>query len=204
MTAGFLPSTKGMHSFALSSQDFYPQAFSSGTRDLATRVHSLRNPLSPGSLLTGLSTASHERPVQERFFDALAVVKILTSQVAMHLDRDWRDKLFRQLDSLHNPAEWEEGDQPIQQSSFATFLKAMLSINPERRPGLGLSHGGHLIGAWTTGEDRLTVEFLPNDRVRWVLSRHYADDDTVRFAGDAGVARLAEGLASYHPEHWFS
>ena len=120
----------------------------------------------------------------------------------MHLNGEWRAKLFHQLDSLLDPAEWELGDQPLQESSFATFLKAMLNINPERRPGLGLSSVGHLIAAWTTGADRLTIEFLPSDRVRWVLSRRY-DDDIERFAGETGVARLAEGLHIYNPEHWF-
>lgn len=141
--------------------------------------------------------------MQERLFDALAGVKILTSQVAMHLDQEWRRALFRQLDSLHDPDEWEQDDQPVDASSFTTFLKAMLSINPDRRPGLGLSHAGHLVAAWTTGSDRLTVVFLPRDRVRWVLARRY-DDDIERFAGETGVARLAEGLAAHHSEHWFA
>jgi hypothetical protein len=174
---------------------------SNRTAELAHQVQALQSRPSPGSLPALGSIA--EKALQERLFDALADVKILTSQVAMHIDGEWRDRLFRQLDSLHDPAEWEDGNEPIQQSSFATFLKAMLSINPERRPGLGLSHTGHLIAAWTTDQDRLTIEFLPNDRVRWVLSRHY-EGDTARFAGDTAVSRLAEGLASYHPEHWFA
>jgi hypothetical protein len=146
---------------------------------------------------------SSDRPLQERLFEALASVKILTSQIAMHLDREWRGKLFQQLDSLHDPDEWEDGDEPIQQGSFATFLKAILSISPQRRPGLGLSSAGHLIAAWTTDQDRLTIEFLPENRVRWVLSRRYGDD-IERFAGDTAVARLAAGLAAYNPQHWFT
>ena len=177
-------------------------AFSPKTREMARRAQALQSPLSPGSLRSKAVLMSIDKPLAERLFDALADVKILTSQVAMHLDRDWRARLFQQLDSLHDPAEWEEGDEPIQHSSFATFLKAMLSINPARRPGLGLSHAGHLVAAWTTGQDRLTIEFLSGDRIRWVLSRRY-DDETERFAGDMAVARLADGLAPYHPQHWF-
>jgi hypothetical protein len=177
-------------------------AVSERTREIAHSVEALQNRPSPGSLAVEPVRVSDNRPLEERLFDALAGVKILTSRVAMHLDGQWRAKLFHQLDSLHDPAEWEAGDQPLQQASFATFLRAMLDINPERRPGLGLSHAGHLIAAWTTDADRLTIEFLPTDRIRWVLSRHY-DGDTDRFAGETGVARLAEGLANYHPEHWF-
>jgi hypothetical protein len=150
-----------------------------------------------------VDSLSGERPIQELLFEALASVKILTSQVAMHLDREWRDKLFSQLDSLHDLTEWEDGDQPIQQSSFATFLKAMLSVRPARRPGLGLSSAGHLIAAWTTGDDRMTIEFLANDRVRWVLSRQY-DGEPERVAGEMSVSRLMDGLTPYSPERWFA
>jgi hypothetical protein len=175
-------------------------AFSPETKLLTRRVDALRNRRSP-TFREPEPTSSKD--LAERLFDALASAKILTSAVAMHLDREGRDKLFRQLDSLHDLAEWEEGDEPLQQSSFATFLKAMLTINPRRRPGLGLSHTGHLIAAWTTDRDRLTIEFLPNDRVRWVLAR-YKDDEPDRFAGQTPVSRLAEGLEAHEPEHWFS
>jgi hypothetical protein len=173
-------------------------AFSSETKRIAEQLDALRIPPT--------FRAPQPAPMKdlgERLFDALAGAKVLTAAVSMHLDRTWRDKLFRQLDSLHDLAEWEEGDEPLQHSSFATFLKAMLTINPQRRPGLGLSHTGHLIAAWTTDRDRLTIEFLPNDRVRWTLAR-YKDDEPDRFAGQTPVSRLAEGLAPHQPEHWFS
>ena len=174
-------------------------AYDVGMRLIENRVHELINPPSPASL----TYLAIEKSLEEQLFDATANVKILTSQVAMHLDREWRDKLFRQLDSMHDPAEWELGDEPIQQASFVTFLKAIVRLKPQRRPGLGLSHGGNLIAAWTRDTDRLTIEFLPNDRVRWVLSRRH-DDETDRFAGQTAVSRLYEGLAPYGPEYWFS
>lgn len=179
------------------------EAISPATRDaIALHVDALRIRPSPASQPVAAAVAG-ARALNERLFDALAGVKILTSQVAMHLDREWRDKLFRQLDSLHDPAELEAGDDPIQQLSFATFLKAILDINPERRPGLGLSQAGYLIAAWTTGPDRLTIEFLPDDRVIWVLAR-YLEDEPDRFAGQTPVTRLTEGLRPHRPEHWFS
>jgi len=168
-------------------------------RIIGYQADTLRGKPTPASY----QAADAEKQLAERVFDALASVKILTAQVAMHLDREWRDKIFQQLDSLHAVDEWEAGDEPIQQASFVTFLKAILALRSQRRPGLGLSQAGNLIAAWTTNRDRLTIEFLPNDRVGWVLTR-YIDDEPERVAGQMNVSRLTERLAPYHPEHWFS
>jgi hypothetical protein len=191
---------------------FPKEAFSPATLNFAKEIaERLQDRSSAGSLLkesvAGMAQTRVERvsdapSLDERLFNALAAVKIMTSQVAMHLDTQWRQKLFAQLDSLHDPVEWEQGDEPLQQQSFATFLKAILAINPERRPGLGLSSAGHLIAAWTTGPDRLTIEFLPDDRILWVLACTVAGE-TDRIAGDTSVSRLIERLAPYRPEHWF-
>lgn len=170
---------------------------------LRKRVEALQNPRSPASLRPFSVAENNEtKSIEERLFDATANVKILTSQVAMHLDREWRERLFQQLDSLHDPEEWEAEDKPIQQSSFATFLKAICQIRPTIRPGLGLSHGGQLVAAWTSGKNRLTIEFMPNDRVRWVVSR-YPDDEFEQFAGQTSVSRLLDGLSPYSPKEWF-
>lgn len=176
----------------------YSSAFSEEIQLIERRISELRNPASPASLF-----AVAEKSLEERLFDATASVKILTAQVAMHLDREWRNKLFAQLDSLHDLEEWDPDDEPIQTGSFATFLKAMVQIKPRRRPGLGLAHSGHLVAAWMADKDRLTIEFLQNDRVRWVLAR-YTGDDVERFAGQTSVSRLIDGLAPYSPDDWFS
>jgi hypothetical protein len=178
-------------------------ALSADTNRIAQWVDSLRKP-SPASL-TRTAVVVEGHLLEAKVFEALADAKILTSQVAMHLERSFRDRLFRQLDSLHDTAEWEDGDEPVNRSSFQTFLKAILIIKPERRPGLGLSHTGNLIAAWTTGRDRLTIEFLPNDRVSWVVALYRDNtDEPARFAGQTSVSELVEGLAPHRPEHWFS
>ena len=190
------PSANGLdlpHSTTLTFAAASPQ-----TVRLEEQIKNLKIPPSPGALK---STATSS--IEESLFDATAAVKMLTAQVAMHLDREWRTRLFRQLDSLHDPSEWEPSDSPVQQSSFATFLKAICDIKPTRRPGLGLTSAGHLIAAWTTKkDDRLTIEFLPNDRVRWVMSMLH-DDDIERLAGQTTVARLRDQLRPYEPGRWF-
>ena len=173
-------------------------AISEGSKQLSKSISNLQNPPSPSSL----PFVSDVKNIESRLFDATASVKILASQVAMHMDKVWRDKLFRQIDSLHDLDEWDTDDKPVRKASFATFLKAILKIKPQRHPGLGLTYEGYLIAAWTTGQDRLTTEFLPNDRVRWVLTRNL-DGETERSTGQAGVSRLYECLLPYQPDHWF-
>src|SRR5271156_98961 len=118
-------------------------ALSTETNIIAEWVDGLRRP-SPGNSLIGSKTKTvvEGQPLEARVFDALADAKILTARVAMHLEREFRQRLFRQLDSLHETDEWEQGDEPINRSSFQTFLKAVLTIKAEQRPGLGLSHTG--------------------------------------------------------------
>ncbi len=138
-------------------------------------------------------------------FDALAAAKTLTSQVAMHLQQDWRKKLFEQLDDLLDAEDWHDEDEVLQKSSFKTFLRLIVYANPDRRPGLGLSDSGNLIAAWTNVDARLTLEFKDMDIVRWVLSIKNEVEQTVeRASGETTVSRLPEVLAPYNPGKWFS
>jgi hypothetical protein len=173
------------------------------TRSLARRIIALQNAPSPASLPLDRFAGRPDGVITERLFDALAAAKVLTSQVAMHLDPTWRTRLFRQLDSLHDIEEWEEGDLPLRSASYQTFLKGMLALDPQRRPGLGLSSGGNLIAAWTTGDDRLTIEFLPDDQARWVISRRGVDGPA-RYAGHEPVSSLPDSLAKHGSLRWFT
>ena len=144
-----------------------------------------------------------DKPLPERLYDALARVKLLTAQVSMHLDTEWRSRIFEQLDDLLDAEDWHEDDDPIKASSFQTFLRMIIFHNPARRPGFGVSNRGYLITAWTSGLDRLTTEFLPNDKIRWVLSCE-VDGETERASGETPVRRLMEVLAPYSPPRWFA
>ena len=141
-------------------------------------------------------------PIDELLFDARAKVKIMTSAVSMHMNHGLREKLFRQIDMLHDPDEWESDDIPISESSFKSFLAGFLQINPERGPGLGLSYAGNLIASWVFGGDRLIIEFMPNN-VKWVITR-FIDGEPEQFTGHTKITRLYESLAPYEPERWFT
>ena len=153
-------------------------------------------------LTTHKPALSGNESVDEILFDARANVKIMTSAVSMHINPELRVKLFRQIDMLHDPDEWEPDDAPVNKSSFKAFLSGFLQINPERGPGLGLSNNGNLIAAWVTGRDRLIIEFMPN-KVKWVITR-FINDEPEQFTGKTNIIRLFESLVPYDPEHWFS
>ena len=176
-----------------------PQYMSARTQEIESRIQQLRTPVAPSMR----PLQEHAKSLEEKLFDATAGVKVMTSQVAMYLDSQWRSKLFNQIDLLHDVDEWEHGDEPLQRESFATFLKAICELKPKKRPGLGLTSSGQLIAAWTAGSSRLTIEFLGNSRVKWVISR-MIDDEIEHYVGDTTVNRLAVGLEPHHTEEWFA
>jgi hypothetical protein len=140
--------------------------------------------------------------LEEQLYDSLANFKIKTATVAMHLDRAWRSRLFRQLDSLLAIQDWEADDPPPSVGSFATFLRMLMLLRPTRPPGLGASGDGNLIAAWTVGDDRLTIECKPSDIVRWHLSVTI-DGERERSAAITPLRRLADVLRPYGPGRWF-
>lgn len=142
------------------------------------------------------------KSLAEQLYDALASAKTLAAQVSMHIDQDWRSRLFAQLDDLLDVDDWHKDDKPVEVSSFETFLRMIIYQGVKRRPGLGVSHRGNLIAAWTTGTDRLTVEFLPGDMVKWVLSCEI-EGELERAAGETPVRRLPQVLGAFQPNRWF-
>ncbi|MGO9485156.1 MAG: hypothetical protein ACLPX9_11315 [Rhodomicrobium sp.] len=121
----------------------------------------------------------------------------------MHLPVDWRTRLFRQVDSLLSLDDWDKSDTPISEASFATLLRMVLHIQAKRRPGLGATSDGHVIAMWTVGNDRLTIECLPADEIRWVVVCE-TNNDRESAAGQTVLARLPDVLKPYAPERWFA
>ncbi|THD38304.1 MAG: hypothetical protein E7773_00690 [Sphingomonas sp.] len=142
------------------------------------------------------------KSVGEHLFDALAEAKIWTSKVAMHLDLATRDRLFRQLDVLHEAEEWPATDQPITLDSYKSLVRAILYHKINSRPGLSLMPEGNIIAVWNDGDDRLTIEFLPANRARWLVV-NATPKGAERTAGTTPLERLRDVLAPYGAERWF-
>jgi hypothetical protein len=166
-----------------------------------TLAGQLEKLLVPTPTFVGEHVPSQQTAV--RLFDTLASFKIRTALVGMHLDQDWRSRLFGQLDSLLAVDEWQDEDLPPSLDSFSTFLRLILLIRPARRPGLGAASNGTLIATWSSGNDQLTIECLPNDMARWQVAVTI-EDIRERAAVETPLARLKQALQFYGPERWFS
>jgi hypothetical protein len=137
--------------------------------------------------------------LSERIFHALSEAKILTSRVAMRLDLASRDRIFHQLDLLHDCDEWFGEDQPLLLASYKSFVRFMISEGSQSKPSLALNPDGHLLAVWENSGNRLTIEFQENDKLQWVIS--CADGD--RTAGITRLDLIMSRLAPYNPEALF-
>jgi len=145
----------------------------------------------------------HQRSLSEQLFVALAEAKIWTSRLAMHLDRGARDRLFRQLDVLHEEDEWACEDEPVNLASYKSLVRAILYHEVNSRPALSLMPNGNLLALWRDGSDKLTIEFLPDNRTRWFVQSN-SDNGPERATGTTALERLRTVLQPYGAERWFN
>ena len=194
------PPYRSLHEPFVTQQTFSAHIVSDENKPVMQAIEDLKT---KPPLTAHKSVLSGDNSVEERLFDARANVKIMTSKVSMHINPGLREKLFRQIDMLHDPDEWEEEDDvPVNELSYKAFLSGFLQINPERGPGLGISYTGNLIASWVSDRDRLIIEFMPN-QVKWVITR-FINDEPEQFTGRTKINRLFESLTPYNPAHWFS
>jgi hypothetical protein len=140
--------------------------------------------------------------IEDKLRNANALCKTKTASIAMHVSKEWLFLFYRQLDNLMDPENWEDDDTPITDESFATLLRMLLYVKPKKRPGLGATSTGNIIATWTRDKERLTIECLPSDKVRWVLSV-YINNERESAAGVTSLKRLLDVLSPYVPQHWF-
>jgi len=151
----------------------------------------------------GFVVTGEQGSLEERLFDALASAKIATATFAMHLPRTWRDRFFERLDAMHDTADWEEEDATLEARSIRTFLRTWLLWRPTTNPGFGISSRGNLISAWASGDRRLTVEYLANDLLSWLVMIPHKEEDWVeRGSGISKLGELIPKLETYGASDW--
>ena len=150
-----------------------------------------------------ITLPANKLSLEERLFEATAQAKIWTSRVAMHLDRQARDRFFRQIDNLHDPDEWHRDDSPLNICSYQGFIRAVLLLNIAKSPALALMPNGNLLAIWEDEAGKVTIEFLASDRVRW-FAKFIADGQPDSGTGLSGLLRIRDVLAPYGGQRWFN
>jgi hypothetical protein len=133
----------------------------------------------------------------------LATMKQILTAVSMYFDPAWRTELIGKLERFHEAEDWEGDREFPSERSFATFLRAIIYLRPTKRPGVGLSAQGHFLASWRRGSDRIVIEFLPNDELKWVLSQTI-EGDRESGAGINQIHRLPDVIAGYEPDRFFT
>ena len=160
---------------------------------------------SPGRGLGTAATVNSRAPasLDERLHDARAAFKVRTNMFAMHFGRDWQQKFFAQIDCIMDAGEWDPEDPVLTETAFATLLRILLILRGKRRPGLAAGPIGTIIATWTAGDNRLTLQCLPGDSVRWIVTQ-IIDGQPDTAAGQTTVTHLMRRLQSFTPEQWFT
>jgi len=148
-------------------------------------------------------TPSTEDDIPGQLEQTLALFIDLTSKIAMYLDTRWRKQLLEKLIQLLDAEDWESDFALPSAASFSTFLRMVIYLHPTKRPGLGISHLGHILASWRRGEDRIVIECLPNDEVRWVLSRTI-NGERESGAGNVQIHRIPEVTEPYDADLIFT
>lgn len=193
---------KRLYDEQYSSGELNSQLLSGATAEILQKIEGLKIQSSSGIATTTSSNETHKPSTDELLFDARADVKILTSKVSMHLPSEFRRNLFNQVDLIHDPEDWDPDDAPANKGSFASFLRWYLISLPDRGPGLGLSSAGNIIAAWVSNKNKLILEFLPSDKVKWIVTR-FVGGESERASGQTSIQRLFEVLQPYNPKDFF-
>lgn len=168
---------------------------------LSERIKTITS-IASESTVSETGQSNNGRPIEEQLFVALADAKVWTSRIAMHLDRATRDRLFLQLDVLHEADEWDPVDKPVNLHSYQALVRAILYHEINSRPALSLMPNGNLLVLWRDGQDKLTIEFLPGNRTRWLVQIN-SGDMPESATGHASLERLREVLQPYSADRWF-
>jgi hypothetical protein len=129
--------------------------------------------------------------LEAMLFDNAAELKITISKIVMHLTPEWRIAIFSQLDALLDLDNWQDDSACIQSEAFTTFLRFIIFAAVTRLPSLGVGATGHLLAAWIEGDQRIAVEFLPDDKAAATLFKQGTRDrETVVWRGHVADLKL--------------
>jgi hypothetical protein len=149
-----------------------PRLFRPADNGIATKV-ALDLPLQRGITIKASAEGARSAPphLAEQLFDNAASLKILVSEIAMHLGIRWRDSIRLQIDSLLDIDAWEEESSQVDIWTFRTFLRFVVFSSPTKLPSLGVAQSGTFLASWDHNDQRVSVQFFRGDQVRAVLTK---------------------------------
>lgn len=185
-----------------------PSPLSSGVTELSKVVEkrlSALQKLTAGAVSSLGNAIDTEQPgtVEIQLRGKLAAMKRTLTAVSMYFQSTWRSELIEKLERFHDAEDWEDDRALPSERSFATFLRTIIYLHPTKRPGIGLSAQGHFLASWRRDSDRIVIEFLPNDELKWVLSQTI-DGERESGAGINQIHRLPDLIAGYEPDRFFN
>lgn len=161
-----------------------------------------------------LANKSIKKPVEEMIplgndlenslFKNKSDVKIMISQIAMHLSDKKRYDLFKQIDSLLDLDSFCDGDNLIILKSFSTFLKFYTLYSNTKRPALTVTNNGTLGSTWVSETGKLYIESLANKNNEFVaaVSRKYGNE--VEYISYKGTLKMLKNfLKQNNINSWF-
>lgn len=163
------------------------------TEDLITEISNLNE----GTI--NINPHPKIESLEESLFNATAEAKVEFSKLAMYFPIALRTKLFHQIDLIHDEADWDEDELPIQLSSLLTFLRWFYVSKPARFPNFGLTNDGHLVASWLTNSnnDKLILEYYVSDSIKWFVEKRFGDEIDYT-NGVTKLSRANDVLAPYH------
>lgn len=187
-----------------------PDAIEANSR-IALRTSILETLASSGGATRGgklppsgvLTKGAVNSTLEERLFNNRATLKILTSQISMHLHRLQREDLFKQLDSLLDLEAWAEDSSLVWDTSFLTFLRFLTYKQQVLRPALTVSPNGNIMATWLGAGRRLTIEFQNRDMVRTVAHLKPENDEMESLAYVGPLRRLDAILEPFGAVGWY-
>ena|SRR3990167_3910127 len=127
-------------------------------------------------------------------------LKVGVAPYTMHLERHWRESIFKQLDQILVEDAWDIEDAIPSKTSWRTFIRLLIYCKFKVLPGLGFAHGNPML-SWINDGIRVNLTCYPNDLIRWTATRPIegAIESSV---GDTNPQRVRAVLHAYNDNSW--
>lgn len=117
----------------------------------------------------GVASSVDIKTTEEKLIESNVIFAKEVYARSAYISQEWREKLCLQYGSLVDPEEWDSRDVVPTKESIVTFLRALVFLEPCRRPGMGATSAGNLVATWKQGEWGISLECRSNDVVKWTI-----------------------------------